>query len=320
MLMDDIEEEVEAKKRPLTENTTEGKRKPKSDASLRVLVTGKEVGCILGKAGGTIVQIRSESQASVLISNRVEGSAERILVIHGPLDCVAKAFSLVSATLQDGLGQVNLQLLIPHQHMGLVIGRHGSTLRNIMAQSNARLSALEDLLPNSTDRILHVSGVPDAIQIAVYHIALVLQSSTRALGYVPYQPMPIRPPDYMISHSVSPHPSTPSSVHRQLPTQEQVIQQLQQQLSHNGVPVLSYSPPAVHQLEVPAELAGAIIGKGGTKISQLRQSSGCRIQISPSHHGPKRTITVTGPADRVQMALFTLYQRLESEKIKQALQ
>jgi heterogeneous nuclear rnp K-like protein len=50
--------------------------------------------------------------------------------------------------------------------------------------------ASEDILPQSTERIVTVSGVIDSIHIATYHIGLVLQDHPeRSAGTIFFKPM-----------------------------------------------------------------------------------------------------------------------------------
>ncbi|EGW30566.1 uncharacterized protein SPAPADRAFT_63402 [Spathaspora passalidarum NRRL Y-27907] len=70
--------------------------------------------------------------------------------------------------------QYNLKLLVPHPMIGFIIGKQGLKFREIEESSAAKLRAAEQPLPYSTDRVLSVTGVADAIHIAVYYIAQVM--------------------------------------------------------------------------------------------------------------------------------------------------
>jgi heterogeneous nuclear rnp K-like protein 2 len=65
------------------------------------------------------------------------------------------------------------------------------------------------------------------------------------------------------------------------------------------------------QIYIPNDMVGAIIGKGGAKINEIRQLSGSVIKINePSDNSNERLVTITGTAECNQMALYMLYQRL----------
>lgn len=81
------------------------------------------------------------------------------------------------------------------------------------------------------------------------------------------------------------------------------------------------------QIFVPNDLVGCIIGKGGQKINEIRQMSGSHIKImepqagiAAGGSGAERLVTITGPPANIQMAVQLLYQRLEQEKLRLATQ
>lgn len=69
--------------------------------------------------------------------------------------------------------------------------------------------------------------------------------------------------------------------------------------------------PLTQQIYIPNDMVGAIIGKGGQKINEIRQLSGSVIKINePQDNSNERLVTITGTSDCNQMALYLLYQRL----------
>ena len=58
------------------------------------------------------------------------------------------------------------------------------------------------------------------------------------------------------------------------------------------------------------QLAGAIIGKGGTRIKQIRQQSNAQIQIDEALPGSNdRIITISGSQEQIQNAQYLLQLR-----------
>jgi len=56
--------------------------------------------------------------------------------------------------------------------------------------------------------------------------------------------------------------------------------------------------------------AGAIIGKGGSRIRRIRQDSGAGITIAEPNQGSnERIITITGSQGQIRMAQYLLQQR-----------
>ena len=67
---------------------------PNVTLTIRMIMSGKEVGSIIGKGGEIINSIREESGAKIHIS---DGSVpERIVTVTGSTDSILKAFILIS--------------------------------------------------------------------------------------------------------------------------------------------------------------------------------------------------------------------------------
>merc|ERR1719278_1531047 len=69
-------------------------------------------------------------------------------------------------------------------------------------------------------------------------------------------------------------------------------------------------------MTVPNELIGCIIGKGGSKVAEIRQLSGAMIRISncEDRDAPAnldRTITITGNAESVALAQYLINMSME---------
>ncbi|KAJ8717156.1 hypothetical protein PYW08_005555 [Mythimna loreyi] len=63
------------------------------------------------------------------------------------------------------------------------------------------------------------------------------------------------------------------------------------------------------QVTIPKDLAGAIIGKAGSRIRRIRAESGAGIEIAePLPGSTDRIITITGTPQRIQMAQYLLQQ------------
>jgi heterogeneous nuclear rnp K-like protein len=113
-------------------------------------------------------------------------------------------------------------------------------------------------------RILSVSGVADAIHIAVYYIGAIVAEPATTSNAPSSSNTSYRP-------SGGSHRSQASSYYPSPST------------SSNNVP--SYSALAAQpgsqtqQIFIPNELVGSIIGKGGSRINEIRQASNSHIKI-----------------------------------------
>ena len=95
--------------------------------------------------------------------------------------------------------------------------------------------------------------------------------------------------------------------------QQQMQPQGQAQPQQYGAQGQQHFPgqPLTQQIYIPNDMVGAIIGKGGAKINEIRQLSGSVIKINePQDNSNERLVTITGTQDCNQMALYMLYSRL----------
>ncbi|CAG9795675.1 unnamed protein product [Diatraea saccharalis] len=70
------------------------------------------------------------------------------------------------------------------------------------------------------------------------------------------------------------------------------------------------------QVTIPIDLAGAIIGQGGSRIRKIRAESGARIEIAEPLPGSNdRIITITGTQQRIQMAQYLLQQSVHESNL-----
>ncbi|KAF1567021.1 UNVERIFIED_CONTAM: Poly(rC)-binding protein 4, partial [Eudyptes pachyrhynchus] len=166
--------------------------------TLRMLMHGKEVGSIIGKKGETVKRIREQSSARITIS---EGSCpERITTITGSTAAVFHAVSMIAFKLDEDLcaapanggsvsrPPVTLRLVIPASQCGSLIGKAGTKIKEIRETTGAQVQVAGDLLPNSTERAVTVSGVPDAIILCVRQICAVILESPPKGATIPYHP------------------------------------------------------------------------------------------------------------------------------------
>ncbi|XP_059500364.1 poly(rC)-binding protein 3 isoform X16 [Stegostoma tigrinum] len=152
--------------------------------TIRLLMHGKEVGSIIGKKGETVKKMREESGARINIS---EGNCpERIVTITGPTDAIFKAFAMIAFKFEEDIDNsmsnstatskppVTLRLVVPASQCGSLIGKGGSKIKEIRESTGAQVQVAGDMLPNSTERAVTISGMPDAIIQCVKQICVVM--------------------------------------------------------------------------------------------------------------------------------------------------
>ncbi|XP_075618053.1 poly(rC)-binding protein 4 isoform X2 [Balearica regulorum gibbericeps] len=273
--------------------------------TLRMLMHGKEIGSIIGKKGETVKRIREQSSARITIS---EGSCpERITTITGSTDAVFRAVSMIAFKLEEDLGAgsdgaavgrapVTLRLVIPASQCGSLIGKAGAKIREIRESTGAQVQVAGDLLPNSTERAVTVSGVPDTIIQCVRQIcAVILEGFSMQGQYSGVSPAEVTKLQQLSGHTL-PFASlghTPSMV--------------------PGLDTSSQS--SSQEFLVPNDLIGCIIGRHGSKISEIRQMSGAHIKIGNQIEGSsERHVTITGSPVSITVAQYLITACLETAK------
>ncbi|NWR80606.1 PCBP4 protein, partial [Centropus unirufus] len=286
--------------------------------TLRMLMHGKVTpSCLKGE---TVKRIREQSSARITIS---EGSCpERITTITGSTDAVFRAVSMIAFKLEEDLGAgsdgaaagrvpVTLRLVIPASQCGSLIGKAGAKIREIRESTGAQVQVAGDLLPNSTERAVTVSGVPDTIIQCVRQICAVILE-------VPAQPQGARDARPLLSLCL-PRPGHQASPCRS-PVRPPCLGSPGGQRNHGmdaPFPLLTSLslPPGLdpssqstsQEFLVPNDLIGCVIGRHGSKISEIRQMSGAHIKIGNQTEGSsERHVTITGSPVSITLAQYLI--------------
>ncbi|XP_034247728.1 poly(rC)-binding protein 3 isoform X5 [Thrips palmi] len=339
--------------------------------TIRLIMLGKEVGSIIGKKGEIVKRFREESGAKINIS---DGSCpERIVTVTGATKAIFKAFTLISKKMEEfhemqgtngnanaavPRAPITLRLIVPASQCGSLIGKGGSKIKEIREVTGASIQVASDMLPNSTERAVTITGTGDAVTQCIYHICMVMLESPPKGATIPYRPKPqVAGPvilaggqAYTIqgNYAVPTHgdmgkmgssplaglaalglgglnPAAPGGINpaalagSQLRTNHPTRQQggaNPPAQAGNGAP--PQTGTQTHEMTVPNELIGCIIGKGGTKIAEIRQISGAMIRISNCEEreggATDRTITITGNPDAVALAQYLINMSVELQK------
>jgi heterogeneous nuclear rnp K-like protein 2 len=252
---------------------------------------------------------------------------DRVLSVTGTLDGVAKAYAIIAQTLLDNpvsapadparaaSSVTSLRLLISHNLMGTIIGRQGLKIKYIQDVSGARMVASKEMLPQSTERVVEVQGMVDSIRVAVWEIGkCLIEDWERGVGTVLYNPAVRLTTNTALAASFSNPGSALTS-----PVAYAYGNYGQGFGFQGGYDVAYYlmsSNIRTQQISIPGDMVGCIIGKAGSKISEIRRLSGSRISIAKVPHDEtgERMFTITGTPESNEKALYLLYSQLESEK------
>ena len=150
------------------------------DYILKLLVSNHMVGSIIGKQGVVVKSIMDQSGTRIKVSETDEvlpRTGERVLTITGSLVALDRAQQLVSLQLAEAKpGEEpkspdisrEIKMLVPNIAAGLVIGKAGSVIKEIMERSGAtiKVSQPSEVIAATQERMVTVSGHPQCVDTA----------------------------------------------------------------------------------------------------------------------------------------------------------
>ncbi|XP_022452826.1 poly(rC)-binding protein 3 isoform X10 [Delphinapterus leucas] len=206
---------------------------------------------------------------------------------------------------------LTIRLLMHGKEVGSIIGKKGETVKKMREESGARINISEG---NCPERIVTITGPTDAIFKAFAMIAYKFEEAYTIQGQYAI-PHPDLTKLHQLAMQQTPFPplgqTNPAFPGEKLPLHSsEEAQNLMGQSSG-----LDASPPAsTHELTIPNDLIGCIIGRQGTKINEIRQMSGAQIKIANATEGSsERQITITGTPANISLAQYLINARLTSE-------
>ncbi|XP_041371537.1 poly(rC)-binding protein 2-like [Gigantopelta aegis] len=267
--------------------------------TIRMIMQGKEVGSIIGKKGDNIKKFREDSGAKINIS---DGSCpERIVTTTGSIDNIHKAFTMICNKFEEDLQNtptvpkppVTLRLVVPASQCGSLIGKGGCKIKEIRESTGASIQVASEMLPNSTERAVTISGTAEAITECVRQICSIMLESPPKGANIPYRPKPVVSPvifaggqAYTVQNQMAaPVPSPEVSIFNTFRIPYTI-------LVYSCWPSFVLSP-----------------------FSFARQLSGAIIKISNADEGSAdRKVTITGTADTIGLAQYLINTSMEMHK------
>lgn len=261
--------------------------------TVRLLMQGKEVGSIIGKRGDHIKLIRDESGAKINIS---DGSCpERIVTITGNTDTIHKAFTMICKKFEDDMTQlpnsvpkppITMRLIVPATQCGSLIGKGGSKIKEIREATGASIQVASEMLPNSTERAVTISGTADAIILCMQQICQILLESPPKGATIPYRPKPSFNPLLLASSAAAAAAAAASQQPPYMQAQSPVVSAAQlSQIPHHELTKIPHLAAANQLFQaVPGfnPHATAVYGTGGFPHGFFPIQAGQPTMIHPA--------------------------------------
>jgi len=259
------------------------------EMQLHMCVPDRLAGAILGKGGAQVKQTAYSAGCKVSMTTR-DGSSDRRVVMIGTYQQCSTAQSLVYQQLAEAaqsqgteLNEATVMLMVRREAAGGVIGKQGACLKQIREQSNAKIQLSRDEVEGQ--RPCTITG----------DLRCVLEAERLIYELVRNVP---------IDASNGGHPGNlalanmyDGGVKRQdqtafAPTAKR------QRLEDTG---------DITKMLVPAQAAGALIGKQGSGLKQIRELHGVHVEMLPAAQAPQwpqdRVVILKGPVASRQSAV-----------------
>ncbi|CAJ0933821.1 unnamed protein product, partial [Mesorhabditis belari] len=312
-------------------------------------VPDNTVGLVIGRGGEQISAIQSQSGARVQMSPDSEGTGQRQCTIQGMKAAVERAKQLIfevinragnrpppsqTTQLTSGPGQITVELLIPANKCGLVIGKQGDTIRQLQEQSGAKMMMIQDTQEvTGTAKPLRIVGEPDKVENAKRLIENIIaggpegmassrlygqqEASARGEVVVPRASVgmiigkggeTIKRLGLETGTKIQFKPDDdPSAIERTAVitgSREQIFKAtelitdlVQKALAGGGSNDTFY-------MHVPANKTGLVIGKGGETIKQINAESGahCELSRDPPPNANEKVFIIKGTPYQIHHA------------------
>lgn len=174
-------------------------------AARKMDVPNAKVGLIIGKAGETIKYLQHQSGAKIQVTRDTDSdpsSTTRQVELTGTMEQINRAEQLITDVIAEAdagnsaalvargfssaqPGSEQVQIKVPNNKVGLIIGRGGETIKNLQSRTGARIQLIPLHLPEgdtSTERTVQMTGTKKQIEAAQEMINEVINNETRFRG------------------------------------------------------------------------------------------------------------------------------------------
>lgn len=351
--MDDANKRTKSQDTLDTEITTTTPEEQEQKVELRVLISNAEAGVVIGKGGSNVKHIREQTSTYISILRSEGDARERVMSIQGLVEGVVKGLCMIADLWAADTGNpdkepqqpaevktdVGFKILVHKFLSGCLIGKGGMIARDISSVSGFRLKISPDMLEGSTEKVAFLSGpiasLPTALNKVVKQLAdNPLRPNSSAIPYVPGMrvrgyPMPAPGrgdfrgyPGQARIYGQDATGAVPGYAAQGMDggygRADQFYAGYPQQTQERPTTTRDggYQPQpgeSVQRIAIPTICAGAVLGKGGRIIGDIKRQSGCSIRIAdPEPSTPnERIVTVVGNPQGIQTAIYLIGNRVE---------
>ncbi|KAH0481665.1 MAG: hypothetical protein KVP17_003785 [Porospora cf. gigantea B] len=274
-----------------------------SSVCLKFLVSNTAAGAIIGKEGANLVHFQKQHDVRMTLTGTGANfpmTGLRVCSIYGSPSASTECLgSVLAPDFEDPKTpdeKVELKLVVPVGCVGCLIGKKGSGIQNIVQQTGASVR-VANTTSTPSEVLCPVSGTKESVLHASRLILERLQTEPK------YQAETHRRISYpvMSSPSASRSPISRRNIRQQ--NDLDLMYHLWERVSAN--PTLLQSRTKVH-IPVRGDLVGAIIGKSGRRIADVRSQSGATVSIQDTGENEEATVAISGSLPSVFSAIASV--------------
>ncbi|XP_014773078.1 heterogeneous nuclear ribonucleoprotein K-like [Octopus bimaculoides] len=183
-------------KRPLEDVDCSAMKRPrgsKTRIDVRVLLQSKNAGAIIGKGGNNIKRLRNDFKANITVPDC--SGPERILTVSTDLETALECLLDIIPSLEEYKQYKNgqdfdceVRILVHQSQAGCIIGRAGFKVKELREKTGANIKIYSLCCPQSTDRVVAMSGHPPVVTDCIRHIYQLLEAAPPKGVIEPYDP------------------------------------------------------------------------------------------------------------------------------------
>ncbi|XP_006757040.1 PREDICTED: poly(rC)-binding protein 2 isoform X3 [Myotis davidii] len=283
MIIDKLEEDISSS----MTNSTAASRPP---VTLRLVVPASQCGSLIGKGGCKIKEIRESTGAQVQVAgDMLPNSTERAITIAGIPQSIIECVKQICVVMLES----------PPKGVTIPYRPKPSSSPVIFAGGQDRYSTGSDSasFPHTTPSMClnpDLEGPP-------------LEAYTIQGQYA------IPQPDLTKLHQLAMQQSHFPMTHGN--TGFSGIESSSPEVKGYWAGLDASAQTTSHELTIPNDLIGCIIGRQGAKINEIHQMSGAQIKIAnPVEGSTDRQVTITGSAASISLAQYLINVSLENAK------
>ncbi|KAM1890960.1 hypothetical protein ACFX14_034295 [Malus domestica] len=254
-----------------------------SPLTARLVIPSSQVGCLLGKGGAIVSEIRKQTGTGIRIigGDQVPKCAlenDEVVQISGDFSNVQDALYNITGRLRDNL--------------------FSSTVSNSGRRSSSSMLTATDTSPYGRPRDPALIGFQPSSSVGVTHGLSRHTTLVQSMDHLG------------LSHSLD-HPSPPRPWASQLAAFTDVGRGLTSLKSRTEIGSGSKSAIVTNttvEIVVPENVIGSVYGENGTNLARLRQISGAKVIVHEPRPGTTdRIIVISGTPDETQAAQSLLH-------------